>query len=528
MAHSFTKFAYTDTVKKIQEMYGSRRANAGMEVGPDEFDTLTQREVDFITARDSFYMATVSKGGWPYAQHRGGPKGFIKILDEKTIAFGDFRGNDQYLSVGNLTDDDRVYLFFMDYPNRRRLKLWGHAKLVYENDDLSLLAKLEMPDYDYPVYRAFVIMVAGFDYNCPQHITPRFTESEVRQIFADEFAELEAYRNSGGQQQLPTEEAVRDLGTPLFPAKITAIARRAEGIHEFTFSIPKQYYFAPQVGAHIQIAVMGQDHKPKLNHYSLINAPGEEHRYRIAVQEEVNGSGGSQFLHSTPRVGDTVYVSEPKNEFPLMADAEHSLLIAGGIGITPIYAMAQALHKKGASFEMHYSARSAEKAAFLEDLHQLGCQIYISEANKKWDIEALLKGVTHGTQVYVCGPKGLIQTVIDTAEKIGIDRAQMHFELFGNPDKNKKEDKQVEVVLRQSNKTIMVPVGTSILDAIIAEGIEAPHACKRGECGTCSTKVLEGTPDHRDIFLTPEEKASCGVMCTCVSRGVTDRLVLDL
>ena len=179
MPHHFAEIAFTPTVKKVQEKLGSRSSYARMEGVPDaENHRLTEAEAGFIAARNSLYMATVSETGWPYIQHRGGPTGFVRVLDESTIGFADFRGNRQYVSVGNLMTDDRVSLFFMDYPNKARLKLFGRVRII-GLDDQAVLPRLEMPDYRARIERGFVISVEGFDWNCPQHITERYTLEEV-------------------------------------------------------------------------------------------------------------------------------------------------------------------------------------------------------------------------------------------------------------------------------------------------------------------------------------------------------------
>ncbi len=195
MPHRFTEIAFTPTVKKVQEQQGSRLSYARSESVPEAINhTLTEAEARFIAARDSFYMATVGETGWPYIQHRGGPTGFVRVLDEHTIGFADFRGNRQYVSVGNLLTDDRVSLFFMDYPNRTRLKLFGRVQLV-GLDDQETLSRLETPGYRARAERGFLIRIEGFDWNCPQHITERFTLDEVRSMTAtltSRIAELEA------------------------------------------------------------------------------------------------------------------------------------------------------------------------------------------------------------------------------------------------------------------------------------------------------------------------------------------------
>ena len=178
MAHKFAEIAFTPTIRDIQSAEGSREAYSRMDQGEDYNFLLSERESGFITARDSFYMASVSETGWPYVQHRGGPVGFMRVLDETTLGFADFRGNRQYISSGNFRGNDRVSLFFMDYPNQRRLKLLGHIRQLGE-DEPELMAALEGPGYRARVERGFIIQVAAFDWNCPQHITPRYTLDEV-------------------------------------------------------------------------------------------------------------------------------------------------------------------------------------------------------------------------------------------------------------------------------------------------------------------------------------------------------------
>lgn len=179
MTQTFRDLAFTPAVRAEQERMGSRAAYEHAEGGPIQNDRLGEHEAAFIATRDSAYMATVSETGWPYIQHRGGPPGFIKVLDDATIGFADFRGNRQYVSVGNLAGNDRVSLFFMDYPRRARLKLLGRARAVEREGNAELMARLAMPGYRGAVERAIVIAVEAFDWNCPQHITPRFTADEI-------------------------------------------------------------------------------------------------------------------------------------------------------------------------------------------------------------------------------------------------------------------------------------------------------------------------------------------------------------
>lgn len=172
MGHKFAEIAFTANVKSEQAERGSRRSYERFEQGEDHHDVLGPQEAAFISMRDSFYMATVSETGWPYVQHRGGPAGFLKVLDEKAIGFADFRGNRQYISVGNLKSNDRVSLFLMDYPNKARLKILGRARIVDVSDE-ETLKRLALPEYRAQVERGMLIRVEAFDWNCSQHITPR-------------------------------------------------------------------------------------------------------------------------------------------------------------------------------------------------------------------------------------------------------------------------------------------------------------------------------------------------------------------
>ncbi len=215
MARAFAEIAFTPTVRAIQERLGSAAAYAKF-LAPEaeRSDGLGPREAAFIAERDGFYQATVSSTGWPYVQFRGGPAGFLKVLNERTVAYADFRGNRQYLSSGNLADDDRISLILMDYANGRRLKIWGRAKLVDFTADPGLVASLHDPSYRARPERAVVITVEAVDWNCPQHIPQRLTLKELEPYFArlrDQITRLNAENRSlkaalGGPSDLHPSE----------------------------------------------------------------------------------------------------------------------------------------------------------------------------------------------------------------------------------------------------------------------------------------------------------------------------------
>jgi uncharacterized protein len=178
MAHGFLDIASTPSVRTAQAANGSRDMWERF-AGGRSSDRLTAKEVAFIAARDSFYMATVSETGWPYVQHRGGPPGFLKVLDDTTLGFADFRGNRQYISLGNTVANDRAALILMDYAQRARLKIYARVEVRDLADDSELAAKLALPGYWGRQERAILLHLEAFDWNCPQHITPRFTEAEI-------------------------------------------------------------------------------------------------------------------------------------------------------------------------------------------------------------------------------------------------------------------------------------------------------------------------------------------------------------
>jgi predicted pyridoxine 5'-phosphate oxidase superfamily flavin-nucleotide-binding protein len=184
MPQSFGSLVFTPVIKALQERYGSRRSYTRLENPDSPSGLLGAEESQFLSECDGFYMATVGATGWPYVQHRGGPKGFLKVIDQSTIAFADFRGNKQYISTGNLMTDNRVALIMLDYPRQLRLKILGRAEIFEGEQAKDWIPKVTDPDYKATIERVFVIHVEAFDWNCQQHITPRFTEAEIRSALA--------------------------------------------------------------------------------------------------------------------------------------------------------------------------------------------------------------------------------------------------------------------------------------------------------------------------------------------------------
>jgi len=205
MGYTYGSLVFTPVVKALQERHGSRRQYAKRETSGLPDHGLGPNEIDFLGEADSFYMASVGATGWPYVQHRGGPKGFLKAIDEHTVAFADFRGNKQFISTGNLTTDDRVALILVDYPRQARLKILGHVKILEGAAAQDWIQKLHDPSYGAAVERVFLIHVDAFDWNCQQHITPRFTEEQIRESLSQIEDRMQALENEN--QQLRAEIA---------------------------------------------------------------------------------------------------------------------------------------------------------------------------------------------------------------------------------------------------------------------------------------------------------------------------------
>lgn len=267
--------------------------------------------------------------------------------------------------------------------------------------------------------------------------------------------------------------------------------------------------------------------------YSLCNNPGETHRYMIAVLRDATSRGGSVAMHAL-EVGQTIRISDPKNHFPLAHDAGHSLLLAGGIGITPILCMAERLSNANASFELHYCSRSADRTAFAERIRSSSfaarAQFHYSDGPEaqKLDLTAVVASRRPGTHLYVCGPAGFMDWVLETARATNWPEELLHREYFSAAAIDTSDDGSFEVQVASTGKVIRVESNQTVIGALASHDVEVITSCEQGVCGVCLTRVLEGTPDHRDMFLTSAEQAKGDQFTPCCSRALSARLVLDL
>lgn len=282
-----------------------------------------------------------------------------------------------------------------------------------------------------------------------------------------------------------------------------------------------------QPGAHIDL------HLPngQIRQYSITNGPGQLLSYVIGVKAETASTGGSKTLIETVREGDVLAISEPRNNFPLRRDATRTILIAAGIGITPLLSMARFLDQSSLPYELHYFARSSDQIAFRSELEALHGKVVLHTGLPRPEIGQTIAQTLGEWQfaqhVYVCGPAALLETVRATAAAQNWPDQAIHFEYFKN-DKPIDTSSAFEIELARSAMTLQVPAGRTILEVMREAGLTVPSSCEQGACGTCLTTVIEGEVDHQDVYLNDSEKASNTCMMTCVSRAKSDRLVLDI
>ena len=283
-------------------------------------------------------------------------------------------------------------------------------------------------------------------------------------------------------------------------------------------------------GSHVDVHVPGG----LTRQYSLCNDSAESHRYLIGVLNDPATRGGSKAMHEALHEGDELVISAPKNHFQIVYEARRSVLLAGGIGITPILCMAERLATTGADFELHYCTRSPARTAFKSRIERSAfaskAQFHFDdgEAAQKLDAGALLAAPLHGTFLYVCGPKGFMDWVLGTARANGWPEAQLRFEFFSAEVAVHDADASFEVKLASSGRVVVVARDKTVAQALAEAGVEVPTSCEQGVCGTCITRVIDGEPDHRDMFLTPAEQRANDQFTPCCSRAKSAMLVLDL
>jgi tetrachlorobenzoquinone reductase len=315
---------------------------------------------------------------------------------------------------------------------------------------------------------------------------------------------------------------------PSMTALVRTLRHEAPGIMSIELIPPRGERFPGfEPGAHIDLHLSSG----LLRSYSLLNPCGETDRYVVGVQIDKKGRGGSRFIHENFRVGMSVQLSAPRNLFALDESASHSVLIAGGIGVTPILCMYRRLIELGRPVQMLYCSRSADHAAFIEELRAMGgkLDVHYDDENdgRPANLKAYLASVPADAHVYCCGPAPMLDAFDAACEAVGI--ANRHIERFAAvPQAAPAADHGYSVELARSKKLIEVAPGATLLDSLLSAGVDVEHSCMEGICGSCETRVISGCPDHRDSVLSASERASNTVMMVCVSGCKGEKLVLDL
>lgn len=314
----------------------------------------------------------------------------------------------------------------------------------------------------------------------------------------------------------------------LLRLRIAAIRYEADTVRSFELVAPDGRALPPaEAGAHIDLMLPGEISRS----YSVINSTGPADRYVIAVNRQADSRGGSAHLCDVARVGDLVDVAPPLNTFPLAEEAEETLLLAGGIGITPILGMARRLEALGRRWRLVYAARNRAAAAFLPEISALasanpgGVLLHFDdEAGSHLDMALALAAAAQQAHLYCCGPEPMLAAF--KAAMADRNPDHVHVEHFAGTDA--RPTGEFTVMLKRSGRAFVVPAGRTIMEVLQEAGIRVAYSCRSGVCGTCETRVLEGIPDHKDNVLSPREQASGKVIMICCSGAKTDRLVLDI
>lgn len=331
---------------------------------------------------------------------------------------------------------------------------------------------------------------------------------------------------AGVEDSLGIEPRAKLYGSSL-DVRVHSIEEAARDVLLFDLR-PRDDRVLPSFGAGAHIDV----HLPngRRRSYSLVNDPGERHRYMIAVQCEASGRGGSLWMHQGVSAGGDLQISAPENAFPMYSHAPNSIFIAGGIGITPLWCMIQVLLREGRPWFLYHSARSQAAAVFRNDIsahgeRHVGYRFSDDPAAGRFNIEEIVAAATPETHFYCCGPGSMLEDFKRACRNIHPGR--VHFEYFG-AQQEAAQVSGIRVRLARTGIAVTVNDGESILEAVQRAGVSVPSSCQQGVCGTCETTVLDGVPDHRDIILSEEERASNRTMMICCSGALTDYLELDL
>lgn len=442
------------------------------------------------------------------ASYRGGLPGFIKVLENNTLLIPDYQGNSMFNTLGNIHLNPKAGIIIVDFEHSRVLQLSGCAKILWQQEDNA--------DHSAGTKRFWQLSVEKWQETLiPKGINWSFQDYSPHNPRALKLKEAGLISHRENEKIALGIRRVINKSPRIKQYQL--VAQAGDELPSF------------EAGAHLPIEVKLGNGETLLRHYSILSSPLNKGGYEIAVQKEEVGRGGSKAIHESFQLGSVVQAFPPRSEFTLKQDDHHKVLIAGGIGITPMLSMLRQLSETGVSFEFHYAARSDADLAFKEEVLALAGEyafFYVSEGVQahRLDILALIQASKPHSHIYICGPLSLINSVRELTKAQGWEDSRVHYESFGNA--NQMGNKAIEVRLKKSNQVITVDPKQSILEALNDNNVTLPFDCKRGECGMCATTLLEGEVDHRDFYLSKAEQKH--QICVCVSRAKGETLTLDL
>lgn len=458
---------------------------------------LTKEQLALITRSDSFFVGSGVEQHHNDASYRGGDPGFVSIVNNRQLPIPDYKGNSMFNTLGNFESNEHAGLVFIDFDNHKLLQLTGTAKVLWDQLDET--------------------NVTGGTKRYWHFNVTRWQETALPLSLNWTFFEYSPHNP-------------KPLVSKALSLVVSNIAQKSHRIKLFKLTAKDSGMLpAFEPGSHLPVEIALSTNKTLLRHYSITSSSHHNRFYEIAVKQEKQGGGGSNYMHEQLRLGQTIHGKSPVNDFSLSSPGKHHILIAGGIGITPILSMLRHLSQKNESYELHYSVKTGNDLAFKAEIVKLAgnkAQFYVTKdaLPSRLDINSLFNERNKSSHVYVCGPIKMIKAVKDKAEENNWQTKHIHYESFGTTAQ--KTDLAVEVKLQKSRKVIVIDPKQTLLEGLLAAKINIPFACKRGECGMCVTEYIEGTPEHRDVYLTKEEKAHS--LCVCVSRAKSKSITLNL
>jgi len=494
--------AYPNCPQYIQRRHINKaRIYKQQNLSPTEYGRyLNEEQRTVISKSDTFFVSSAHPDHGVDTSHRGGQPGFIEVVSNNLLQIPDYPGNSMFNTLGNFQVNPHAGLVFIDFVNKKLLQLTGRANVLWNVDSSEAETAGTLRYWQFTI--------------------ESWIESDIAFDIEWEYLDASPFNPVTSGNINPEEKELR--------LSVERITQQSPHIKSFKL-VSRNGNLLPKfdAGAHLQVTI-NHDNGDIIRHYSILSHPDERRYYEIAVLEVPHSRGGSFYMHRNIKEGDELSCSLPISEFPLSKKANHNILIAGGIGITPMLSMLQRLISSKQSVEIHYTAKNQSDLIFTDRIKMIAgnkCRFYASiEQNSRLDLKKLLAYPKEDTHIYVCGPVRMINSVRELGEINNWSDEQIHYESFGT--QTSTDIKEIQIYLEKSHQSISIPANKSILDCLLEENIDVPHQCKRGECGMCTTTVLDGQADHHDLCLSQSERKHS--MCLCVSRAKSNYLKLDL